>query len=169
MHCPATEASLPHSPPPRSGSPEPDVLYRLARRDAEPFLAHHPLPGQPVALPDLSPYLQALPDARTPAEVSAVTHQLVAVTAPVLDHIAAHFVTLALWGGTEHRHTPQSVRLLREAALSIRTALTKVAEADLENLRAHYTPPAAGTEHPGVGAPSSTATAAPAPSAGPRR
>ncbi|MGW8697656.1 hypothetical protein ACWGOK_12135 [Streptomyces eurythermus] len=161
---------MPHHPPPRSSErPEPGDLYRLARRDAEPFLAGHPLPDQPVALPDLTPYLQALPDARTPAEVSAITHQLVAATAPVLDHIAAHFVTLALWAGTEHRHTPQSVRLLREAAQTVRTALVKVAEADLENLRAHYTPPAAGPEHPGAGAPSSTATAAPAPSAGPRR
>jgi hypothetical protein len=161
---------LPHHPPPRSSErPEPGDLYRLARRDAAPFLAGHPLPDQPLALPDLTPYLQALPDARTPAEVSAITHHLVDATAPVLDHIAAHFVTLALWAGTEHRHTPQSVRLLREAAQTIRTALVKVAEADLENLRAHYTPPAAGPEHPGAGAPSSTATAAPAPSAGPRR
>ncbi|MFF5438849.1 hypothetical protein [Streptomyces achromogenes] len=161
---------MPHPPSPRSPAhPGPDDLYRRARRDAEPFLAGHPLPDQPVALPDLTPYLQALPDARTPVEVSAVTHQLVAATAPVLDHIASHFVTLALWAGTEHRHTPQSVRLLREAALRIRTALVKVAEADLENLRAHYTSPTTGTEHPGAGAPSSTATAAPAPSAGPRR
>ncbi|MEU3529090.1 hypothetical protein AB0E62_35425 [Streptomyces sp. NPDC038707] len=159
---------MPHQPPPRSPDhPEPGDLYRRARRDAEPFLAGHPLPGQPVALPDLTPYLQALPDARTPAEVSVLTHQLVAATAPVLDHIAGHFVTLALWAGTEHRHTPQSVRLLRQAAQTIRTALVKVAQADLENLRAHYTPPAAGTEHPG--APSATATAARAPSAGPRR
>ncbi|MEU7086856.1 hypothetical protein [Streptomyces achromogenes] len=161
---------MPHHPPPRpSERPEPGDLYRLARRDAAPFLAGHPLPDQPLALPDLTPYLQALPDARTPAEVSAITHHLVDATAPVLDHIAAHFVTLALWAGTEHRHTPQSVRLLREAAQTIRTALVKVAEANLENLRAHYTPPAAGPEHPGAGAPSSTATAAPAPSAGPRR
>ncbi|WP_208885186.1 hypothetical protein [Streptomyces sp. PBH53] len=137
---------LPRSP----DHPEPDDLYRMARRDAEPFLARHPLPHQPVDLPDLTPYLQALPNARTPAEVSAITHQLVAATAPVLDHIAGHFVTLALWAGTEHRHAPQSVRLLHQAAPSIRTALVKVAQADLENLRAHYTPPTAGAEHAGA-------------------
>ncbi|MEV6807763.1 hypothetical protein [Streptomyces sp. NPDC051132] len=155
---------MPYQPPLHPPvHPASDVLYHLARRDAEPFLARHPLPDQPVAPPDLSPYLQALPDAQTPAEVSTVTHQLVAATAPVLDHIAGHFVALALWGGTEHRHTPQAVHLLREAAHNIRTALIKVAQADLENLRAHYTPPTAGTEHAGASpaaAPASPAQAA---------
>lgn len=124
-------------------------LYRMARRDAEDFLAGHPLPGQPAPLPDLAPHLQALPAARTPAEVSVITHHLVGATAPVLDHIASHFTAVALWAGTEHQHTPQSVRLLREAAQGIRAALTKVAQADLENLRAHYTPTGTQTEHTG--------------------
>ncbi|WP_166520574.1 hypothetical protein [Streptomyces leeuwenhoekii] len=138
---PADDATLVQlaEPNPRSTTQVAD-LYRMARRDAEDFLAGHPLPDQPAPLPDLTPHLQALPAARTPAEVSAITHQLVGATAPVLDHIASHFIALALWAGTEHQHTPQSGRLLREAAQGIRTALTKMAQADLENLRAYYAP-----------------------------
>lgn len=144
-------------PSTQSDGPAPPCdLYRMARRDAETFLANHPLPDQPTPLPDLTPYLQALPAAKTPAEVSAITHQLVADTAPVLDHIASHFIAVALWAGTEHRHTPQSVRLLREAALSIRTAMAKVAQADLENLRAHYAPTTANAEPTRATAPTAT-------------
>ncbi|MET9013914.1 hypothetical protein ABZX74_23795 [Streptomyces olivaceoviridis] len=139
----------------------------MARRDAETFLGNHPLPDQPDPLPDLTPYLQALPAAKTPAEVSAITHQLVAATAPTLDHIASHFIAVALWAGTEHRHTPQSVRLLREAALSIRTALAKVAQADLENLRAHYAPPTTSSEPTRTTSPSATTSSGPIAAAGP--
>ncbi|MFZ4189376.1 hypothetical protein [Streptomyces pseudogriseolus] len=135
----------------------------MARRDAETFLANHPLPDRPGPLPDLTPYLQALPAAKTPAEVSAITHQLVAATAPALDHIAGHFIAVALWASTEHRHTPQSVRLLREAALSIRTALVKVAQADLENLRAHYAPSTASAEPTRATAPTAPPPPAPPP------
>ncbi|MCP3821401.1 hypothetical protein NLX86_25885 [Streptomyces sp. A3M-1-3] len=120
----------------------PSTLHRYARRDAEPFLAKHSLPDQPLPLPDLTPYLTALAAAETPAEVSAITDRLVGATAPLLDHIAGHFVATALWAGHEHSHTPQSVRLLRDAAHSVRSALIHVAQADLENLRAHYAPPA---------------------------
>ncbi|MFG3038066.1 hypothetical protein ACGFYZ_14265 [Streptomyces sp. NPDC048330] len=122
----------------------PRTLHRYARRDAEPFLAAHPLPDEPLTLPDLTPYLTALSDATTPAEVSAVIRRLVEATTPVLDHIAGHFVAVALWAGHEHRHTPQAVHLLRDAAHGVRSAPAQVARADLENLRAHYTPPAEG-------------------------
>ncbi|MBB4984188.1 hypothetical protein GGE06_005134 [Streptomyces sp. SFB5A] len=94
---------------PHNGDAAPDALHRWARRDAEPFLAAHPLPDEPLPLPDLNPYLTALAEAETPAEVSAVTHQLFGATAPLLDHIASHFVALALWAGHEHRHTPKTV------------------------------------------------------------
>ncbi|MFJ7164070.1 hypothetical protein ACIQUV_01020 [Streptomyces globosus] len=116
------------------------MLRGYARRDAAAFLAEHPLPQEPLPLPVLTPFLSALGAAETPAEVSAVTHHLAGITAPVLDHIARHIVGVALWRGQDHRHTPQAQRLLREAAQSIRTAMEKVAEAELENLRAEYAP-----------------------------
>ncbi|MFD8550161.1 hypothetical protein ACFV08_00830 [Streptomyces fradiae] len=126
--------------PDRSAATPPRVLRGCARRDAEAFLAEHPLPQEPLPLPGLTPFLSALAAAETPAEVSAITHHLARITEPVLDHIARHIVGIALWRGQEHRHTPQAQRLLREAAQSIRTAMVTVAEADLENLRAEYAP-----------------------------
>ncbi|WP_435058189.1 hypothetical protein [Streptomyces sp. bgisy060] len=130
---------LQHTPE-RSAATPPRVLRGYARRDAEAFLAEHPLPQEPLPLPGLTPFLSALAAAETPAEVSAITHQLAGITAPVLDHIARHIVGVALWRGQDHQHTPQAQRLLREAAQSIRAAMVKVAEADLENLRAEYAP-----------------------------
>ncbi|MFH9957438.1 hypothetical protein ACH4OX_24945 [Streptomyces roseolus] len=130
---------LQHAPDTGAATP-PRVLRRFARRDAAAFLAEHPLPQEPLPLPVLTPFLSALGAAETPAEVSAITHRLAGITAPVLDHIARHIVGVALWRGQDHRHTPQAQRLLREAARSIRTAMEKVAEADLENLRAEYAP-----------------------------
>lgn len=118
-------------------------MLRWARRDAARFLADHPLPQDPLPLPDLTPFLTALSAAETPAEVSAITHHLAGATAPLLDHIAGHIIGVALWAGQEHQHTPRARRLLREAARDIRTALVKVAEADLENLRAEYDSPPA--------------------------
>ncbi|MER5202205.1 hypothetical protein [Streptomyces sp. NPDC002825] len=130
---------LQHAPD-RSATTPPRVLRGYARRDAEAFLAEHPLPQEPLPLPVLTPFLSALGAAETPAEVSAITHHLAGITAPVLDHIARHIVGVALWRGQNHLHTPRAQRLLREAAQSIRTAVEKVAEADLENLRAEYAP-----------------------------
>jgi hypothetical protein len=46
-------------------------LVRWASRDAEPFLAQHPLPKNPLPRPDLSLYLGALAAAATPAQASA--------------------------------------------------------------------------------------------------
>ncbi|MFE6457769.1 hypothetical protein ACFVP0_09950 [Streptomyces cinereoruber] len=123
----------------------PSTLHQYARRDAETFLAAHPLPQDPLPLPDLTPFLTALSAAETPAEVSVITRHLAGATAPLLDHIAGHIIGVALWAGQEHQHTPRARRLLREAARDIRTALVKVAEADLENLRAQYP---AGAEAP---------------------
>ncbi|MFF5537843.1 hypothetical protein ACFY71_36180 [Streptomyces cinerochromogenes] len=142
-------------------------LYRCARRDAENYLTKHPLPDTPAPLPDLTPYLHALTAAGTPAEASAITHQLVGATAPVLDHIASHFIALALWAGHEHRHTAQAVRLLREAAFKIRSALHNVAQADLDNLRAHYAPQAMSPAQ--VTAMPSPAPASPGHPSGPQR
>ncbi|WP_051808816.1 hypothetical protein [Streptomyces sp. NRRL S-378] len=140
-----TDLSLPYQDPEQRET-SPNTLHRYARRDAEPFLAAHLLPDEPLPLPDLTPYLTALAMAETPAEVSAVTRRLVEATTPVLDHIAGHFVAIALWAGHEHRHTPQAVRLLRDAAHGVRLAPAQVTQADLENLRAHYTPPAVGPD-----------------------
>ncbi|MFE3645903.1 hypothetical protein ACFXOM_33850 [Streptomyces sp. NPDC059169] len=147
-------------PDPEQHDASPSTLHRYARRDAEPFLAAHPFPHEPLPLPDLTPYLTALAEAETPAEVSAVTHRLVDATAPLLDHIAGHFVAVALWAGHEHRHTPQAVRLLRDAAHGVRSASTQVAQADLENLLAHYAPPAGS---PGEEQPARPAAARPSP------
>ncbi|MFE0772191.1 hypothetical protein [Streptomyces sp. NPDC058861] len=136
----------------------PSTLRQYARRDAEPFLAAHLLPQNPLPLPDLTPFLTALSAAETPAEVSAINRHLAGATAPLLDHIAGHIVGVALWASQEHQHTPRARRLLREAARDIRTSLVKVAEADLENLRAQYP---AGAEPPGVvAAPVSSAVSA---------
>lgn len=145
---------------PHTGGATPDALHRWARRDAEPFLAAHPLPDEPLPLPDLNPYLTVLAEAETPAEVSAVTQQLFGATAPLLDHIAGHFVALALWAGHGHRHTPEAANLLRDAGRSIRSALMQVAWADWENLRAHYAPPAVG---PGEEQADRTAASRPSP------
>ncbi|MFJ4688882.1 hypothetical protein [Streptomyces sp. NPDC088789] len=121
-----------------------DDLHRWATRDAEPFLAAHPLPDEPFPVPDLVPYRRALDAADTPAEFSAALNAVLVAVEPFLNEVAEHLVTTARWKeslrGAERGSPP---RLLEGAASCVLSALGMAAEADLMLLRAHYDPPPA--------------------------
>lgn len=118
-----------------------DDLLRWARRDAEPFLAQHPLPAEPLPVPDPAPYLAALAAAKTPAEVSAVTQRLLDAAQPALSAMSDLLVAIARWGD-RHRFAEQGSppKLLMEAASRSLTVLALADEADLAVLRAEYDP-----------------------------
>lgn len=75
-------------------------------RDAKSFLADHPLPEQPLPAPDIAPYLDALAAAKTPAEVSAVTHRLLDAAQPALSAVSKVLVAIARWGGRSRSAEP---------------------------------------------------------------
>ncbi|MFD3910056.1 hypothetical protein [Streptomyces sp. NPDC058603] len=116
-------------------------LLRWARRDAEPFLAEHPLPAEPFPVPDPALYLAALAAAETPAEVSAVTQRLLDAAQPALSTISDLLVAIARWGD-RHRSAEQgsAPKLLMEAASRSLAVLALADEADLAVLRAEYDP-----------------------------
>lgn len=119
-----------------------DDLLRWARRDAKRFLAEHPLPSAPLPAPDAAPYLAALAEAKTPAEVSAVTRHLLDAAEPVLVMVSDLLVSIARW---DNRHrspeTPGTAhRQLMEAASRSLSVLGLTEEADLGFLRAEYDP-----------------------------
>lgn len=116
-------------------------LYRWATRDAEAFRTQHPLPTEPLPVPDLGPYLTALAAAKTPAEFSGVTNALLDAAEPVLNAVVDYLAAAAQWRRQNRGAAPGSPpTLLRDAASRIKTALAMAADADLQTLRAHYDP-----------------------------
>ncbi|MFD7320599.1 hypothetical protein ACFV9D_05830 [Streptomyces sp. NPDC059875] len=114
-------------------------LLRWARRDAQPFLADHPLPAEPLPSPDLAPYLTALAAAETHAEVSAVTQRLLDAAEPVLRAVSDYLFAAAQWRG-QHRGAAKGSppKLLMEAASRSLSVAAIADEADLTTLRAVY-------------------------------
>lgn len=118
-----------------------DDLHRWAKRDAEGFRTQHPLPTQPLPVPDLAPYLTALAAAETPAEFSTVTNALLEAAEPLLHTVVDYLAAAAQWRRQNRGATQGSPPvLLRDAASRILTALAMAADADRQMLRAHYEP-----------------------------
>ena len=124
-------------------------LHRWAKRDADPFLADHPLPADPLSAPDLAPYLDALAAAETPAEASAVTNRLLDAAEPLLNSVSDYLAAAARWRG-QNRDAPKGSPpwLLRDAAGHLLTGLAMADHADLAILRAHYDPAPGNTPDP---------------------
>ncbi|MFP8887614.1 hypothetical protein [Streptomyces mangrovi] len=114
---------------------------RWARRDAEPFLARHPLPTEPLPVPGPAPYFAALAAAETSAEVSAVTQRFLDAAQSALSAVSDLLVAIARWGD-RHRFTEQgsAPKLLMEAASRSLSVPAIADEADLKTLRAEYDP-----------------------------
>ncbi|MGW2650818.1 hypothetical protein ACWC2T_39540 [Streptomyces sp. NPDC001393] len=135
-----------------------DDLLRWAKRDAEPFLAQHPLPKQDLPSPDLRPYLDALAAAETPAQASAVTRHLLDAAEPVLQAVSDYLVAAARWRGQNRGAEPGSPPKMLMAAASRSLSVLAIADqADLAALRAAYdpapTPPAPPHRPTGPGLP----------------
>ncbi|MBM7167051.1 hypothetical protein JQK87_01150 [Streptomyces sp. G44] len=135
-------------------------LLRWAKRDAEPFLAEHPLLDTLLPSPDLAPYYGALSAAETPAQVSAVTQHLLDAAEPVLQAISDYLVAAARWRGQNRGAEPESPpKMLMAAASRTLDALALAHSADLAILRAAYDP--APTPKARVNDPASTPPALP--------
>ncbi|MEU4174771.1 hypothetical protein [Streptomyces sp. NPDC026589] len=131
----------------RLGIATPNDLKRWARRDAEVFLAEHPLPTEPLPTPDTAPFRAALAAAETPAEVSAVTRHFLHAAQPTL-HAVFDFLTTIAQRGDQHLSAgPGSPPELLIRAANCAVAVLGISnEADLGALRAEYdTPPATPT------------------------
>ncbi|MEU5083736.1 MULTISPECIES: hypothetical protein [Streptomyces] len=144
-------------------------LLRWAKRDAENFLARHPLPEQDLPTPDLTPYLDALAAAETPAEASAVTQRLLDAAHPLLHAISNYLVAAARWRdqnrGAELGSPPKMLMTAASHSLSV---LALAHQADLAILRAEYDPaPAPPSPQQGPKAPGLPPSPPSAPPAGP--
>ncbi|MCC2275561.1 hypothetical protein LKL35_09015 [Streptomyces sp. ET3-23] len=116
-------------------------LLRWAKRDAEPFLAQHPLPEQKLPGPDLRPYLDALAAAETPAQASAVTRHLLDAAEPVLQAVSDYLVAAARWRGQNRgAELGSPPKMLMAAASRSLSVLAIAHQADLAILRAAYDP-----------------------------
>ncbi|HEX5566465.1 MAG TPA: hypothetical protein VFY14_05950 [Streptomyces sp.] len=146
-----------------------DDLLRWAKRDAEPFLANHSLPDEPLPSPDLAPYLDALAAAATPAEVSAVTQHLLDAAEPVLRAVSDYLIAAAQWRGQNRGAEKGSPsKLLMEAASRSLSVLAIADEADLAILRAEYDPAPAPPKAPTSGRPQAPSGLPPNPPPTPR-
>ncbi|MFE9686770.1 hypothetical protein [Streptomyces sp. NPDC006285] len=116
-------------------------LSRWAKRDAEAFLAEHPLPAAPMPAPDPAPYLAALTAATTTAEASAVTQHLLDAVEPTLRAVSEILVAIARWDG-RHRNAELGTppKMMMEAASRSLSVLALAEQADLAILRAEYDP-----------------------------
>ncbi|MYQ30088.1 hypothetical protein GTW65_03265 [Streptomyces sp. SID4956] len=147
-------------------------LKRWAQRDAQPFRAAHPLPDQPWPAPDLTPYLDALAAAQTPAEIDAVTDHVLDAAEPALRALSDYLVAAARWK-QENRDAAKGSpsHLLMTAASRALSALALADEAGLNRLRAAYAPAPAPTASADAsrGATASLPPAPPSTGPGPRR
>lgn len=144
-------------------------LRRWARRDAEPFRDAHPLPDQPWPAPDLTPYLDALAAAQTPAEIEAVTDHILNAAEPALRAVSDYLVAAARWQH-ENRDAAQGSpsNLLMTAASRALSVLALADEAGLTRLRAAYDSPPTTTASTPLGA-AGGLPPAPPPGTAPRR
>ncbi|MEV5506571.1 hypothetical protein [Streptomyces orinoci] len=125
----------------RYGTATKGDLLRWAKRDAEPFLAQHPLPEQNLPSPDLRPYLDALAAAETPAQASAVTQHFLDAAEPVLQTVSDYLVAAARWRGQNRGAEPGSPpKMLMTAASRSLSVLAIADQADLAILHAAYDP-----------------------------
>ncbi|MEU1629246.1 hypothetical protein ABZ746_28805 [Streptomyces sp. NPDC020096] len=116
-------------------------LLRWAKRDAEPFLAQHPLPEQNLPSLDLGPCLDALAAAETPAQASAVTRHLLDAAEPVLQAVSDYLLAAARWRGQNRSAELGSPpKMLMTAASRSLSVLAIADQADLAILRAAYDP-----------------------------
>ncbi|AZM56342.1 hypothetical protein DMA15_30230 [Streptomyces sp. WAC 01529] len=116
-------------------------LLRWAKRDAEPFLAEHPLPDTPLPSPDLAPYHDALAAAETPAQASAVTQHLLDAAEPVLQAVSDYLLAAARWRDQHRGAEPDSPpKMLMAAASRSLDVLALAHRADLAILRTVYDP-----------------------------
>ncbi|MFE6163143.1 hypothetical protein ACFQ7F_29995 [Streptomyces sp. NPDC056486] len=111
----------------------------------------HPLPDHPWPAPDLTPHLNALAAAQTPADIDAVTDHVLDHTEPALRALSDYLVAAARWK-RENRDAAKGSpsNLLMAAASQALSVLALADEAGLRRLRAVYDP-----------APNSTASASP--------
>ncbi|MFF8779515.1 hypothetical protein ACF07W_19810 [Streptomyces sp. NPDC015140] len=145
-------------------------LKRWARRDAESFLAAHPLPDQPWPAPDLTPYLDALSAAQAPAEVDAVTDHVLDAAEPALRALSDYLVAAARWE-QENRGAAKGSpsNLLMTAASRALSVLALADEAGLNRLRAAYDPAPTTPTGLQAGAVASPPPSPPSPGTAPRR
>ncbi|MFD4786507.1 hypothetical protein ACFWN1_05390 [Streptomyces sp. NPDC058459] len=145
-------------------------LKRWARRDAEPFLAAHPLPDQPWPAPDLTPYLDALPAAQTPTEIDTVTDHVLDAAEPALRALSDYLVAAARWKQENRGAAKGSPSNLLMTAASRTLSVTALAdEASLNRLRATYDPAPTTPTDPQRGAVASPPPSPPSPGTVPRR
>ncbi|MFF5438852.1 hypothetical protein [Streptomyces achromogenes] len=144
-------------------------LLRWAARDAEDFLARHPLPERDLPCPDLAPYLDALAAAETPAQASAVTRHLLKAAEPMFQAVSDYLWAAARWRcqhrGAERGSPPKMLMTAASRSLSVPILAY---EADLAILRAEYDPvPAPPSPPQGPKAPRLPPSPPSAPPAGP--
>lgn len=140
-------------------------LKRWARRDAEPFRETHPLPVGPWPALDLSPYLDALAAAQSPAEVETVTEHVLDAAEPTVRALADYLLAAARWQQQNRGAAPGSPsNLLMTAASRALSALAFADESGLRRLRAAYDPTPSSTPSSSSQS-AATATPPPAPPA----
>lgn len=116
-------------------------LRRWSLRDAEEFLARHPLPSAPLPRLDPGPYVAALAAAEKPAEVSAVTQHLLDAVYPTVRELSNLLVDIARWEGRHRSAAPDSApKMLMSAASRCLDALALADQADMRVLRDEYDP-----------------------------
>ncbi|CAL9367704.1 hypothetical protein [Streptomyces sp. enrichment culture] len=147
-------------------------LKRWARRDAQPFRAAHPLLDQPWPTPDLTPYLDALSAAQTPAEIDTVTDHILDAAKPALHTLSDYLVAAARWK-QENRDAAKGSpsHLLMTAASRALSVLALADEAGMNRLRATYdpTPTPAPPTNPQQRTTANVPPSPPSPGTGPRR
>ncbi|MFG2430312.1 hypothetical protein [Streptomyces sp. NPDC048590] len=151
----------------------PSDLKRWARRDAQPFLAAHPLPDQPWPGLDSTPYLDALASAQTPAEIDAVTDHVLDAAEPALQALSDYLVAAARWNRESRDAAKESIsNLLMTAASRAVSVLALADEAGMQRLRATYDPaptPTTPTDHQRGTTATGLPPAPPSPGTAPRR
>lgn len=147
-----------------------DLTVGTTRRTALPRRA--PLPDQPWPAPVLTPYLDGIAAARTPAEIDAVTDHVLDAAEPALRALSDYPVAAARWKQENRDAAKRSPsHLLMTAASRALSALALADEAGLNRLRAAYDPAPAPTASADAsrGATASLPPAPPSTGPGPHR
>ncbi|WP_129287506.1 hypothetical protein [Streptomyces sp. GZWMJZ-114] len=116
-------------------------LRRWAERDARSFLSRHPLPHSLAEPEDTNRFKNALRDASTPAEASAVTQAFLDAATHHVQAISDYLVAAAQWRDQHRNASPTSPpKQFYAAASRALSALSIAHEADTRTLRNHYDP-----------------------------